>query len=354
MIDEYQDTNRPQYLLVKQLVSVHGNLCVVGDPDQSIYKWRGADLRNILDFEHDFPDAVTVKLERNYRSTQVILDAASAVVSRQPRPQGQGAVDRPGRRRADCHLPRRRRARRGRLHRPGRAQGPGRRRRDRPPPCSIAPTRSRARWKTACGQAGIPYAVLGGTGFYERKEIKDALAYLKLVLNPARRRGAAPRDQRAAAGHRQGGDGGARERRSHGPGHRRAAAAGRARRRGSRDVAVGQARHRGDARPAGGPAGQPARRLSRDAARGHRRGRRQAGVHGARTAARSQRLPARAARGAQRGGRRAHREPDGAGVGGARVRGGRPGVRTDRVRGSPGAALGRGQAGRAAGPRECC
>jgi DNA helicase-2/ATP-dependent DNA helicase PcrA len=183
MIDEYQDTNRPQYLLVKQLVSVHGNLCVVGDPDQSIYKWRGADVNNILDFERDFPRAVTVKLERNYRSTQVILDAASYVVRHNKgrkdkvlwTDQSGGApvvtyraadeLDE-----ADFIVKAVRRA----IEADVQATA-----------AVLYRTNAQSRAvEDGLRQAGIPYAVLGGTGFYERREIKDALAYLKLVLNP--------------------------------------------------------------------------------------------------------------------------------------------------------------------------
>ncbi len=183
MVDEYQDTNRPQYLLVRRLSQVHRNLCVVGDPDQSIYRWRGADLRNILDFERDFPEARIVKLERNYRSTQVILDAATAVI-RQNRNRKDKRLwtDRDGGARilyfrgtdeleeADFIT----RALRTALNE-GMAG----------PLAALYRTNAQSRViEDALRREGLAYKIIGGVRFYERKEIKDALAYLKLVINP--------------------------------------------------------------------------------------------------------------------------------------------------------------------------
>jgi DNA helicase-2/ATP-dependent DNA helicase PcrA len=183
MVDEYQDTNRPQYLLVQRLAAGHRNLCVVGDPDQSIYKWRGADLRNILDFERDFPEVATVRLERNYRSTQVILDAASAVIARnENRKDKRLYTDRAGGakilyyRAADDLDEAEFVARTGRraLH-------------DDHENIVAVLYRTNAQSRTledALRRAGTAYRIIGGVRFYERKEVKDALAYLKLVLNP--------------------------------------------------------------------------------------------------------------------------------------------------------------------------
>jgi DNA helicase II / ATP-dependent DNA helicase PcrA len=183
MVDEYQDTNRPQYLLIRQLAERHRNLCVVGDPDQSIYKWRGADLRNILDFEHDFPEAATVRLERNYRSTQVILDAASAVIARNRyRKEKRLYTDRAGGARILCYRAGddldeadfiARVARRA-LQEDGEATV-----------AVLYRTNSQSRTlEDALRRSGTPYRIIGGVRFYERREVKDALAYLRLVLNP--------------------------------------------------------------------------------------------------------------------------------------------------------------------------
>ncbi len=183
MVDEYQDTNRPQYLLIKQVAGAHRNLAVVGDPDQSIYKWRGADLRNILDFETDFPESVVVRLERNYRSTQVILDAASAVISNnRNRKEKTLWTDRKGGAKivyfrgadeleeADYIT---------KVARQALAEDVEH------TMAVLYRTNAQSRSvEDGLRQANIGYVVLGGVGFYERKEIKDALSYLKLILNP--------------------------------------------------------------------------------------------------------------------------------------------------------------------------
>jgi DNA helicase II / ATP-dependent DNA helicase PcrA len=183
MVDEYQDTNRPQYLLIRRLAEVHRNLCVVGDPDQSIYKWRGADLRNILDFEQDFPESKIVKLERNYRSTQIILDAATAVISQ-------------NRNRKDKRLWTERRGGDRIVYFRGGDELEEADFITRTARTALAEDveavaavlyRTNAQSRTiedALMREGIAYKIVGGVRFYERKEIKDALAYMRLVINP--------------------------------------------------------------------------------------------------------------------------------------------------------------------------
>jgi len=183
MVDEYQDTNRPQYLLIRRLAEIHRNLAVVGDPDQSIYKWRGADLRNILDFEHDFPDACVVRLEQNYRSTQTILDAASAVISQnRNRKDKRLWTDRKGGSRIVYF--------RGNdeLEEADFITRSLKQYRSEDVDAMMAVlyrTNAQSRAvEDSLMRENIPYKIIGGVRFYERKEIKDALAYLKLIINP--------------------------------------------------------------------------------------------------------------------------------------------------------------------------
>jgi DNA helicase-2/ATP-dependent DNA helicase PcrA len=183
LVDEYQDTNRPQYMLIKRLADHHRNLCVVGDPDQSIYKWRGADLRNILDFEQDFAETAVVRLEQNYRSTQIILDAASAVIGRnRNRKEKRLWTDRQGGERilyvragdeieeADFIT---------------RAIRDARRTEADTTVAVLYRTNAQSRAiEDALMREGVAYKIIGGVRFYERREIKDALAYLRLIMNP--------------------------------------------------------------------------------------------------------------------------------------------------------------------------
>ena len=186
LVDEYQDTNRVQNELVVQLAGEHHNVCIVGDSDQSIYRFRGADIRNILDFEQAFPDATVIVLEQNYRSTQTILDAANSVIAnnlgRKPKElwteEGDGqaiiryhADDEGDEGQWVAHEI-------AKLHDSGRHNWGD--------VAVFYRTNAQSRVvEEHLLRAGIPYKVVGGTRFYDRREIKDALGYLKAVVNPS-------------------------------------------------------------------------------------------------------------------------------------------------------------------------
>ena len=184
LVDEYQDTNRAQYRWLQLLAEEHRNLCVVGDDDQSIYRFRGADIRNILDFEGSFPDAHTVKLEQNYRSTQTILSAANAVIAhnrgRKPKTLwselGQGDPVHV-RELEDEHAEARFVV--SEIERHVDAGG------SRDEVAVFYRTNAQSRvLEDMLVRYGVGYQVIGGTRFYERAEVKDALAYLTLLVNP--------------------------------------------------------------------------------------------------------------------------------------------------------------------------
>ncbi len=187
LVDEYQDTNRPQYEIMRALAGTRHNVCAVGDEDQSIYSWRGADIRNILEFEQDFPEAKIVRLEQNYRSTQNILEGASAVVANNVKRKGKKLwTDRQG----------------GSLI--GYYEAPDGENEalfaadiiskyvqqtldsgDTPKAAILYRTNSQSRlFEESLRRYGLQYKVVGGFSFYDRSEIKDMISYLKLILNP--------------------------------------------------------------------------------------------------------------------------------------------------------------------------
>jgi DNA helicase-2/ATP-dependent DNA helicase PcrA len=184
-VDEFQDTNLVQYELVKQLAGKYRNVCVVGDPDQSIYSWRAADIRNILNFEKDFPDAKVIMLEQNYRSTQMILDAATCVIAanKQRKPKELWTENEKGlppnvietysaEEEAQWVV-----SEIDNLVRSGEVKSGD---------CAVmyrTNAQSRA-LEEAFIRYGMPYKLVAGTRFYERREVKDVIAYLRLIQNP--------------------------------------------------------------------------------------------------------------------------------------------------------------------------
>ncbi len=191
LIDEYQDTNRPQYELMRMLAGDRHNVCAVGDEDQSIYSWRGADIRNILEFEKDFPEAKIIRLEQNYRSTQNILQAASAVVANNIRRKGKnlwtsrqggtkiGYYEAPdGENEALFAADHVAKYLREAAH-AGNSGG------ETPRAAVLYRTNSQSRlFEEAMRRYGLKYKVVGGFSFYERAEIKDMISYLKVIQNP--------------------------------------------------------------------------------------------------------------------------------------------------------------------------
>ncbi len=184
LVDEYQDTNAAQYELVRLLAGTKHNLCVVGDDDQSIYGWRGADIRNILDFEKDFPEAKVVKLEQNYRSTGNILDAANQVIAhnRGRKEKALWTEAGAGERIALYHALDERDEAAFVAQMARKLMGQG----ERPGEIAVLyRTNAQSRvLEEAFVRGGVPYRVYGGQKFYERKEIKDLICYMRALVNP--------------------------------------------------------------------------------------------------------------------------------------------------------------------------
>jgi len=183
-VDEYQDTNHVQYMFITLLAQKYRNLCVIGDPDQSIYAFRGADIRNILEFERDYKDAKRIKLEQNYRSTQLILTAADNVIEANPnRPDKKMWTERKeGPKISVMEVSDEQKEAEETISKAEELKGNGVKLNDQ---VILYRTNAQSRiFEEACMRAGLPYRIVGGVKFYQRREVKDVLAYLYVILNP--------------------------------------------------------------------------------------------------------------------------------------------------------------------------